>query len=166
MCSCSQARKWSDFTKKYAQNDTLQFSVLPAKLPMGCDHKAELIVGVQTHENGEDSVVKIHVRRAENAVFYEHDSRVFVKQFKSDSDMLDMGDAVQFSSCSGALRIVSTATFGAKFWMPELLREYRGIARVHNSAAVYGNTRGYFLYTDTEGIWRISKVIDIDKYLI
>ena len=91
---------------------------------MGCDHKAEMIVGVQTHENGEDSVVKIHVRRAENAVFYEHDSKVFVKQFKSDSDMLDMGDAVQFSSCSGALRIVSTATFGAKFWMPELLREW------------------------------------------
>ena len=72
---------------------SLKFSLLPEALPMGYEDKTPVIVGFQTSEDGQKSVVKVNVWRSLKFVWYEHKDAMFYKPIISESAPVEMEDA-------------------------------------------------------------------------
>ena len=92
----SQAKKLSDMNKQLEYSHSgasLNFSLLPEALPMGYEDKTPVIVGFQTSEDGQKSVVKVNVWRSLKFVWYEHKDAMFYKPIISESAPVDMEDA-------------------------------------------------------------------------
>ena len=66
---------------------------------MGHEDRTQLIVGVQIDEKGDKSVARIAVWRIETHVYFEYKGVRFQKPIISESEPVDMEDAV----CHGPL---------------------------------------------------------------
>ena len=152
----SQARRLTDMNKhvEYSRlGASLKFSLLPEALPMGYEDKTQVIVGFQTNKNGKNKfVVKVHVWRSKENVFYEHHDAIFDKSIISESAPVDMEDAT-----SGTVTL--SATGQAKKIRPLSLGDYSLTEREHMGRPVYSDGRGRYLYA-TGGGWGVSAYVD------
>ena len=78
---------------------------------MGHEDRTQLIVGVQIDEKGDKSVARIAVWRIETHVYFEYKGVRFQKPIISESEPVDMEDAV----CHGPLTLSATGQAGEKW---------------------------------------------------
>ena len=64
----SQARKLTDINESVSNDGHLKLLLLPEFMPVGHEDKTQLIVGVQTNEIGDKSLLRIQIWRSETQV--------------------------------------------------------------------------------------------------
>jgi len=163
----SRARKFNDIKKplKMSDDGKFKFCLLPDLLPMGHEDKTQLIVGVQTDEEGEKSLAKIGVWRTEKFVWYEHQDTVFYKSIISESEPVDMEDA------SGPVHlgpITLSASGEAEETKSAFLLDYILFWEEHNDRPVYSNNEivelhRKYIFSTEDGCWAVSRNIGDDE---
>merc|ERR1712038_184231 len=172
----SEHKQLSSRKLSLANEDSIQFSVNLALLPMRYEDRTELVVGVVTDQRGnKKSVVKVHVWRGEHSVCYEQNSKIFCKRFTNETNVarpllarvgssglvkkanvvgednvVDMSDAALM--CSITLSASGTGA-AAEGWA-SFLGRFVATGEVYQEAPVYRNSVGMYLYRHSDGTWR------------
>ena len=86
----SRAKKLTDINESVSNDGHFKLRLLPEFMPVGHEDKTQLIVGVQTNEDGEKSLSKIPVWRNETHVYFEYKGIVFYETITSESEPMDI----------------------------------------------------------------------------
>ena len=153
----SEHKQLSSRKRGLAHEDSIQLSLTPALLPWGYEDRTELGVGVVNDQKGRKTiVVKVNVWRETNAVYYERNSKCFIKKFTTETNVVDMSDAVRSCYCFGrkAKSITLSATGAAAKKWPQFLGSYEATGEEEDGAPVFRKSDGYYLYRRKDGTWR------------
>ena len=127
-----------------------KFRLLPEFLPMGYEDRTQLIVGVQIDEKGDKSVARIAVWRIETHVYFEYKGVRFQKPIISESEPVDMEDAVYPET------LTLSATGGAREEWSWHLGDCSLTEEEHRGRPVYRDGDGGYIYCLEDGAWGVS----------